>query len=78
MYVPLTRDLARKGKPVHLRRDLPPGFGNQRPILPNSYSPGYIDSSGFVNGLVHVSFGSEQTFFNPDAALLYLECDPWQ
>ena len=76
--VPLTREYARNGKTVYLQRDLPLGFGNRNPIYPNLYNPGRIESDGFKEGVVKVVFGSEHTEFNPDAALRYLECDPWR
>ncbi|MBC7568891.1 MAG: hypothetical protein H7319_04045 [Spirosoma sp.] len=73
---PLTRQYARKGKPVYLQRELPLGFGNRPPIQPNTHDHDYIDSNGFEDGISCVSFGYEQVFFNSDAALRYLECDP--
>ena len=81
MNAPLTAPRARKGLAVYLQHDLPKGFGNSSPINKSPFLKGYIESEGFENGVVKVHFplyqGDEHTAFSPDAAIKYLECDPF-
>jgi hypothetical protein len=80
MMAPVKNQYKRLGKKVYLSMDLPTGFGNSRTVRRST--SGYVLTNGFENGIIKVKFNLPDAsevpaFFNPDAALKYLECDPW-
>jgi hypothetical protein len=84
MRSPVNHQNVKKGKPVHLRENLPPHFGNRQLITVLSYSGlgrvGYVTSNGFEKGQLSVLFplhpeGDQRVHFNELSAAKYLEVD---
>jgi hypothetical protein len=84
MRVPVNHQNVKKGKPVHLRENLPPHFGNRLLINVQSHSGmeriGYVTSNGFEKGQLNVLFplypeGDQHVHFNELSAAKYLEVD---
>jgi hypothetical protein len=83
MYAaPVAPRFVYKGKTVYLQRDLPMGFGNNRPVIAAAHRSGVVTSNGFEGGLLRVTFpglyGDETAQFNQLSASRYLECDPYR
>lgn len=84
MFATVNRHNVRKGKPVRLREDLPPNFGNRTLIARTSYlgevRVGHVTSNGFEQGVLSVLFplypeGNKNVKLNELSAARFLHTD---